>query len=93
MAKCRGCRAPIVFFKHHSSPKFAPFDAKPLDGHHPNLANAYPVQGTSAYRPTHLAEQFQVQRACSDAQALAEVRDVPWYRLHNCSPTPEGNLP
>lgn len=86
-ARCRDCGAQLVFFKHHSSPKKAPFDITPIDGHHLNLANAYPVMGQSSYRPTHLAEQLQVQRHCSDEEAMAEVRDLQWFRIHQCPTT------
>ncbi|WP_067428469.1 hypothetical protein [Nocardioides jensenii] len=86
-ARCRSCAAALVFFKHPSSPKQAPFDAKPIDGHHPNTANAYPVVGASAYRPLHLAEQIQVRDHISDVEAMAEVRDMQWFHLHVCQPT------
>lgn len=89
--RCHTCGAPLVFFKHPNSPKKAPFDATPIDGHHPNTAKAYPVMGASAYRPTHLAEQLQVQRACTNVEAMAEVRDMPWHHIHSCPPVdPEG---
>lgn len=89
LARCRTCNAPVVFFRSPFTGRLRTFDPTPVDGHHPLAgATAFPVQGRSAYKPAALVDQVQVQRACSDTAAAAEVRDMAWHVLHECPPDP-----
>ena len=85
-AKCRGCHAPVVFFRSPFTPNLRTFDPTPVTGVHPLAGvKAFPVQGRAAYKPPHLAELLQVQRSCSDTDAAAEVQDMTWHLLHECT--------
>lgn len=85
-AKCRSCGAPVVFYRSPFTANVRTFDQTPVTADHPLAGvKTFPVLGgTSAYRPAHLAEMLQVQRMCTDTEAADEVRDLPWFRLHEC---------
>jgi hypothetical protein len=85
-ARCNGCHAPVVFFRSPFTGRPRTFEAKPVEPSHPLAGvKAFPVLGgTAAYKPAELAELLQVQRQCSDAEASNEVRDMPWFRFHEC---------
>ena len=85
-AKCRACGVPVVFYRSPFTRNVRTFDQTPVTSAHPLAGvKAFPVLGgTAAYRPTHLAEMLQVQRMCTDTEALAEVNDLPWHRFHEC---------
>lgn len=78
------CGAEIAFFRSPFTGNVRAFAARPLDGRDPG-AGAYPVLGRTAYLFPVLVELIQVQRECSDVEAEAEVRDMPWHALHDCS--------
>lgn len=86
LPRCRTCLRPIAFFRSPFTGKVRTFDPVPVDGHH-QLAGvkAFPVQGMAAHKPADLAELIQVQRACSEVEAAAEVRDMAWHLLHECT--------
>lgn len=92
-ARCNACSAPVVFFRSPFTGKTRTFEAKPVEPSHPLAGvKAFPVLGGSAaYRPAHLAEVLQVQRMCSDAEAAAEVQDMPWHLLHECQDVEGGD--
>lgn len=85
-ARCRSCKAPVLFLRSPFTSNVRTFDPTPVEPSHPLAGvKAFPVLGgTAAYKPTDLADLFQVQRQCSSADAAAEVQDVPWFRLHEC---------
>lgn len=91
-ARCKDCRAHVVFYRSPFTGKVRTFEAKPVEPSHPLAGvKAFPVLGgTAAYRPAHLAEMLQVQRMCSDAEAADEVRDMPWYLIHDCHGDEQG---
>jgi hypothetical protein len=86
--RCRDCQEPVVFFRSPFTGNVRTFDPVPVEPSHPLAGvKAFPVLGGSAaYRPAHLAEVLQVQRYCSDAEAAAEVQDLPWFLIHDCRP-------
>ncbi|SDC45232.1 hypothetical protein [Nocardioides lianchengensis] len=84
-AKCRTCRRPVVFLRSPFTGNVRTFDPTPVDGHHPLAVNAFPVMGRTAYKVVDLVELIQVQRQCSDVEADAEVRDMPWHVPHECT--------
>lgn len=86
-ARCNTCSAPVVFFRSPFTGKQRTFDPAPVEPSHPLAGvKAFPILGgTAAYRPAHLAEMLQVQRMCSDAEAAAEVQDMPWHLVHECA--------
>lgn len=89
VVRCRSCQAPVVFFRSPFTRNVRTFDPDPVDGTHVLAGvRAFPVTGVKAHRPAHLAEQIQVQRHCTDEQAMDEVRDMPWHLLHECPPDP-----
>lgn len=83
-ARCRKCRTPIAFFRSPFTDSPRAFELQPVDATHPLAGvKAFPVHnGVKAYRPHHLAELIQVRQHCSDEDAMAEVRDMPWHLLH-----------
>lgn len=81
-ARCRTCSAPIAFYRSPFTGKLRTFDPTPIDGHHPLAALGFPVMGRQAFKFADLVELIQVQRQCSTNAAEAEVRDMPWHRLH-----------
>lgn len=84
-ARCRTCDAPVAFFRSPFTARLRTFDPTPIDGHHPLAVDAFPVLGRSAFKFAELVEHIQVQRQCSTDEAAAEVRDMPWHRLHTHS--------
>lgn len=87
-ARCNTCTAHVVFFRSPFTGKVRTFDAKPVEPSHPLAGvKAFPVLGgTAAYKPADLVELLQVQRQTSDADAAAEVQDMPWHVIHECAP-------
>lgn len=91
-ARCRrdGCNAEIAFFRSPHTGNVRAFDATPLDGRSPT-PDAFPVYSRTAYKFPVLVELIQVQRQCSDVEAEAEVRDMPWHTLHDCDGTDQSS--
>ena len=87
VARCRrdGCDAEIAFFRSPFTGNVRAFDARPVDGRDPRTTTAFPVMGRQAYKFPDLVELVQVQRQCTDVEAEAEVRDMPWHTLHDCA--------
>lgn len=71
------------------------FDPTPVTDEHPLAGiKAFPVLGgTRAYKPAELVEHLMVQRQCSDVEAAAEVRDMPWHVVHECHPADNPDHP
>lgn len=88
LTRCRFCQGPVEFYASPFTGKPRKFDAAPIDGHHPHAVKAFPVLSGRAYRFHELAAVIQVQRECSDTEAEAEVRDMPWHTPHDCPNTP-----
>lgn len=91
-ARCRrtGCGAEIAFFRSPFTGNVRAFDAKPIDGRNPT-PDAYPIYSRTAYKFAVLVELIQVQRQCSDVEAEAEVRDMPWHTIHDCTGLPPAS--
>lgn len=89
VARCRTCHDPVVFFRSPFTGNVRTFDPKPVDGHHDLAVKAFPVLGRAAYKFAPLVELIQIQRECSDTEAEAEVRDMPWHFIHDCTTPPE----
>lgn len=89
LPRCRTCRARIEFFGSPFTPLgIRVFEAKPVDGRtYPGVA--YPVSGQRAWRFDELAETMQVSREVSRGVIEDEIRDMPWYVLHDCPNAPE----
>lgn len=81
-ARCRTCQAPVVFFRSPFTGKSRTFEPTSIDGRHLLAVDAFPVLGLQAFKFADLVEHIQVQRQCSSEEAEAEVRDMPWHRLH-----------
>ena len=85
LPRCRNkaCQQRISFFGSPYTGKPRAFETTPVD---PRAFNgvAFPVLSGRAYRFTELVDQLQVQRECSRDDAENEVRDMPWYVLHDC---------
>ena len=88
-ARCNTCKAPVVFYRSPFTGRPRTFEAKPVEPSHPLAGvKAFPVLGgTHAYRPAAVMEVLQLQNQCSDAEAAAEVQDLPWFLIHECPPT------
>lgn len=85
-ARCNNCSAHIVFFRSPFTGRVRAFDAKPVEPSHPLAGvKAFPILGgTAAYKAADLVDLLQVQRQTSDADAAAEVQDMPWHLFHEC---------
>lgn len=86
--RCRFCDARVEFFTSPFTGRARKFDATPIDGHSEACVNAFPVLSERAYKFVELVAIVQVQRECSTPDAEAEVRDMPWYRPHDCPNSP-----
>jgi hypothetical protein len=84
-ARCRSCKAPVVFFRSPFTGNVRAFNPKPIDMRTPLVEAAYPVLNRRAYKLHDVIEELVVVRRCSTAEAEEEARDLPWHTLHACS--------
>lgn len=90
-ARCRNCKAPVVFFRSPFTSNVRAFNPKPVDMRTPLVDAAYPVLGRQAYKFADVVDELTALRRCSTAEAEEEAQDLPWHTLHACPiPTTEG---
>ena len=87
--RCKDCGRPVAWFRWAHTGHWRTFEPAPVRvaGQH---AAAYPVEGGArAWLHRDLVEDLMVRRRCSESDAEAEARDMPWHALHFCPTTPE----
>ncbi|UUW88358.1 hypothetical protein [Pimelobacter simplex] len=77
----RGCGASVVLARRVDTNRWVPYEAGPVDG--PARAGCHVLVNDQAWKPTALAEHFQVQFELPSLEKARElVEDYPHHRPH-----------
>ena len=75
----------MKFFRSSTTGRWRMFNARPIDGYHPDARWAVPVWNGRWWDRTELLVEITTLRQVDPSEAGDEVLALPWYRQHACT--------